>query len=179
MYQRQCAHLQHLFFSFFTITKQFLAKPMTAQNRVYFSVSLQLSIFMWPNSRQQDYTWRVLWLFSCSVVSSSLWPHEPLQHVKFPVLHHLHEFAQTHAHWVDDAIQPSHSFLGNNKLAPLSFNFFLHLSVTWKAIWAPEGFVKQSCPPWITYLWNFMWKRTTSLSCLSCCCIKFVHYSRL
>ena len=30
----------------------------------------------------------------------------------FPVLHHLPELAQTHAHWVGDAIQPSH---------PLSF----------------------------------------------------------
>ena len=26
----------------------------------------------------------------------------------FPVLHYLSEFAQTHVHWVDDAIQPSH-----------------------------------------------------------------------
>jgi len=26
----------------------------------------------------------------------------------FPVLHHFLEFAQTHAHWVSDAIQPSH-----------------------------------------------------------------------
>ena len=26
----------------------------------------------------------------------------------FPVLHSLPEFAQTHVHWVDDAIQPSH-----------------------------------------------------------------------
>ena len=26
----------------------------------------------------------------------------------FPVLHHLPEFAQTHVHWVDDAIQPFH-----------------------------------------------------------------------
>ena len=26
----------------------------------------------------------------------------------FPVLHYLPEFAQTHVHWVDDAIQPSH-----------------------------------------------------------------------
>ena len=25
----------------------------------------------------------------------------------FPVLHYLPEFAQTHVHWVDDAIQPS------------------------------------------------------------------------
>ena len=27
----------------------------------------------------------------------------------FPVLHHLPELAQTHIHWVNDAIQPSHS----------------------------------------------------------------------
>jgi len=26
----------------------------------------------------------------------------------FPVLHHLPDFAQTHVHWVSDAIQPSH-----------------------------------------------------------------------
>ena len=29
----------------------------------------------------------------------------------FPVLHHLLEFVQTHAHWVGDAIQPSHPVL--------------------------------------------------------------------
>ena len=29
----------------------------------------------------------------------------------FPVLHYLPEFAQTHVHWVDDAIQPSHPLL--------------------------------------------------------------------
>ena len=26
----------------------------------------------------------------------------------FPVLHCLQEFVETHVHWVDDAIQPSH-----------------------------------------------------------------------
>ena len=29
----------------------------------------------------------------------------------FPVLHHLPQLAQTHVHWVGDAIQPSHSLL--------------------------------------------------------------------
>ena len=29
----------------------------------------------------------------------------------FPILHHLSEFAQTHVHWVNDAIQPSHPLL--------------------------------------------------------------------
>ena len=37
----------------------------------------------------------------------------------FPVLHHLHQFAQTHVHWVDDAIQPSHSLLSPS---PPAFN---------------------------------------------------------
>ena len=31
-----------------------------------------------------------------------------LQHASFPVYHHLLELAQTHVHWVGDAIQPSH-----------------------------------------------------------------------
>ena len=37
----------------------------------------------------------------------------------FPVLHHLHQFAQTHVHWVDDAIQPSHSLSSSS---PPAFN---------------------------------------------------------
>ena len=40
-------------------------------------------------------------LFSCSVVSESLWTHG-LQHARLPC---LLEFAQTHVHWVHDAIQ--------------------------------------------------------------------------
>ena len=46
--------------------------------------------------------------FSRSVVSDSLWPHEP-QHARPSCLHHqLLESTQTHVHWVSDAIQPSH-----------------------------------------------------------------------
>ena len=30
----------------------------------------------------------------------------------FPVFHYLPEFAQTHAHWVNEAIQPSNQILG-------------------------------------------------------------------
>jgi len=37
----------------------------------------------------------------------SLWPHES-SIPGFPVLHYLPGFAQTHIHWVSDAIQPSH-----------------------------------------------------------------------
>ena len=45
--------------------------------------------------------------FNRSVVSNSLWPHEP-QHTSLPVHHQLPESTQTHVHWVGDAIQPSH-----------------------------------------------------------------------
>ena len=38
----------------------------------------------------------------------------------FPVLHHLPEFAQTHAQWVSDAIQPSHPL---SSPSPLALNF--------------------------------------------------------
>ena len=37
----------------------------------------------------------------------------------FPVIHHLQELAQTHVHWVGDAIQPSHSL---SSLNPPAFN---------------------------------------------------------
>ena len=45
-------------------------------------------------------------LFGCSIMSNSFWPHG-MQHTSFPV-RHLPELAQTHVHWVNDAIQPSH-----------------------------------------------------------------------
>ena len=45
-------------------------------------------------------------LFSHSVVSNSLWPHG-LQHTRLPCPSLSPEPAQTHVHWVSDAIQPS------------------------------------------------------------------------
>ena len=36
----------------------------------------------------------------------------------FPVLHYLPEFAQTHGHWVGDAIQPSHPLSSPSPPAP-------------------------------------------------------------
>ena len=41
----------------------------------------------------------------------------------FPVLHHLLEFAQTHVHWIDDAIQPSHPL---SSPPPSALNLFQH-----------------------------------------------------
>ena len=45
--------------------------------------------------------------FSRSVMSDSLRPHG-LQHARLPCPLKLPELAQTHFHWVSDAIQPSH-----------------------------------------------------------------------
>ena len=42
-----------------------------------------------------------------TAVSKSLWPHE-LHHTRLSVLHYLLEFAQTHGHWVNDAVKSSH-----------------------------------------------------------------------
>ena len=39
----------------------------------------------------------------------------------FPVLHYLPEFAQTHIHWVNDAIQPSHPLTPSSPTCPQSF----------------------------------------------------------
>ena len=58
-------------------------------------------------------------LFSCSVMSDSLQPHE-LQHSGFPVLHYLLEFAQTRVHQVSDAIQPSHPLWSSSPAISLS-----------------------------------------------------------
>ena len=46
-------------------------------------------------------------LFSCSVMSDSLWTHG-LQLPDFPILYYLPELARSHVHWVDDAIPTSH-----------------------------------------------------------------------
>ena len=65
--------------------------------------------------------WQVL-LFSLSVMLNSLRPHG-LQHSGFPILRYLPEFAQTHVHWVGDAIQPSHPL---SSPSPLAFNLSQH-----------------------------------------------------
>ena len=59
----------------------------------------------------------------------------------FPALRYLPEFAQTHVHWVDDAIQPSHPLLS---LSPPALNlpqhmvFFseLALCIKWPKYWS-------------------------------------------
>ena len=63
------------------------------------------------------YTW-----FSCLVMFDSLWPHD-CSTPGFPALHYLPQFAQTHVHWVTDAIQPSHPL---SPASPPAFNLSQH-----------------------------------------------------
>ena len=64
----------------------------------------------------------ILELFSCSVISDSLWPHG-LQYARFPCPSPSPEFAQTHNYWVCDTIQPSHPLSSSS---PPAFNFSQH-----------------------------------------------------
>ena len=61
---------------------------------------------------KSNYTLKTYIQFVIIVVHSlsHVWLCDPIDCRKpgFPVLHHLLEFAQTHVHWVSDAIQPSH-----------------------------------------------------------------------
>ena len=81
-------------------------------------LSSPLSLKVWFSGLQ---LWSyLLLLFSCSVVSNSLWP-QGLHTSGLPVLHSFPKFAQTHVHWVDDAIQPSHPPLPPFSFCPQSF----------------------------------------------------------
>ena len=61
----------------------------------------------------------------CSAAKSCLTLCDPMNCSMpgFLVLHYLPDFAQTHVHWVGDAIQPSHPLL---PLSPLAFRLSQH-----------------------------------------------------
>ena len=57
----------------------------------------------------------------------------------FPVLHHLLEFAQTHVHWVSDAIQPSRPLSHSSPAFSLSQGFFQWVtSLLASQLWWPK-----------------------------------------
>ena len=70
---------------------------------------------MWSKGRWINRHKNSIHCCCCSVTQSCLTLCDPVECSipAFPVLHYLPEFAQTHVHWMDDAIQPSHP------LAPL------------------------------------------------------------
>ena len=71
----------------------------------------------------------LLLLFSCSVMSDSLWPHG-LQHARLLCpSHYLPEFAQTHVYWASVAIQSSHPLLPTS---PPALNLSQHWGYVYK-----------------------------------------------
>ena len=79
--------------------------------------------------------------FSCTVVSHSLRPHG-LQHPRLSCPSAPPGVAQTHVHWVSDAIQPSHSL---SSPSPSAFN--LTSPLTW-ACWPAYLEILE---PWYLY----------------------------
>ena len=78
-----------------------------------------------------------------------------LQPPTSPVLHYLLEFAQTHVHWIGDAIQPSHPLSSPSSLA---FNLSQH-----QGLFSNESAL---CIRWPNY-WSF------SFSIMCQICISF------
>ena len=77
----------------------------------------------------------LLLLFGHKVMSDSLLPHG-LQHARFPVLHYLLEFAQTHVHWVGDAVHPSYPLSPpSSPVFSLSQHQGLFQSVNFSHLW--------------------------------------------
>ena len=79
-------------------------------------------------------------LFSCSVVSDSLWPHD-CSMPSFPVHHQLPELAQAHGHCVGDAIQPSYPLSSPSPPAFNLSNFRVFcnesvLHIRWSKYWS-------------------------------------------
>ena len=104
------------------IQSSYPLSPSSALN-----LSQHQGIFRWVGSSHQ--VARVLELgqlgmfqFSCSVVSDSLLPHG-LQYARLPCPSPTPELAQTHVHWVSDAIQPSYPLSSPSLLA---FNLSQH-----------------------------------------------------
>ena len=81
-------------------------------------------------------------MFCCSVAQSCLTLCDPMDcsTTGFPVLHHILEFVQTHAHWVGDAIQPSHPLSSPSPAFNLSqhqgLSNELALHIRWPKYWS-------------------------------------------
>ena len=87
-------------------------------------------------------TVRICLSLCCSVAQSCLTLCNPMDCSTpiSPVLHYLPEFAQTHVHWIIDAIQPTHPLLPSSPLSSIfpSIRVFfneLALCIRWPKYW--------------------------------------------
>ena len=112
-------------------TKNTIGKIVTSTYQCIFLFSQKRFSYFQQLPIYQLSTWNLLpsFWFSCLYSSSVQW----LSHVRlfamnfsmpgFPVHHPLLELAQTHVHWVSDAIQLSHPLLSSS---PPAFNLSQH-----------------------------------------------------
>ena len=92
----------------FLLRSRFTKSPL-----LVFTISLTRLLGQ-PMSHLFSNTFSLCGFACCCLVSQSCLPLcDPIDcsMPRFPVLHYLPEFAQTHVHWVSDAIQPSHPLL--------------------------------------------------------------------
>ena len=78
--------------------------------------------------------------FSRSVMSDSLWSHEP-QHARPPCPSPIPGIHQIHVHWFSDAIQPSHPLSSPSPPAPIfhsirAFSNESALCIKWSKYWS-------------------------------------------
>ena len=97
---------------------------------------------------KHQYSGHLMWSESLSVGSDSLQPHG-LQHARLPCLSLSPRVAQTHVHWVDGAIWPSHPLLPPSLLPSifLASGFF---PVSWL-------FTSDGCSTGVSASANFQW----------------------
>ena len=113
--------LQELFY-FFWCTRHTLGRTSTLSILELTDPQILHLTFCWISTRAY---WEQR-LCCCSSVSQSCPTLCDLMDCStpgFPVLHYLPEFAQTHVHWVSDAIQPPHPL---SAPSPPSLNFSQH-----------------------------------------------------
>ena len=107
-----------------SVLQEFLPASFTPKTGFFHLVTKEYSLKStviplterWPPSATYSY-------HCCWVTQSCLTLCDPMDcsTPDFPVLHYLLEFAQTHVHWVNDAIQPISSSLAPFSSCPQSF----------------------------------------------------------
>ena len=102
----QCKKRQHTLPSMWRVWKAKMPKPLSFASIPWESGSAICTLVQFS-----------------SVASDPLWPHGLYATPGLPVHHQLPEFTQTHVHWVDDAIQPSHPL---SSPSPPAFNLSQH-----------------------------------------------------
>ena len=87
----------------------------------------------------------MIYICCCSVAQScpTLWVPMDCSTPGFPVLHYLPEIAQTHLHWISDAIQPTHPPAPNPSQHQGVFQW-VALHIRWPKYWSSSSNISPS-----------------------------------